>query len=55
MDAGPDIVAVYLKRYTHLFIKDGREGEDVPTFHISKTMDLDSASGPIPIPHSDAP
>ena len=55
MDAGPNILAVYLKGYTHLFIEDGREGEVVPTFHISKTTDLDSASDPVPIPHRDAP
>jgi hypothetical protein len=46
---------VYLKHYAHLFITDGREGEVVPTFHISKTSDLNSASDPIPIPHCDAP
>ena len=55
LDVGLDALAVYLKRYTHLFVEDGREGEIVPTFHISKTMDLDSASDPIPIPHHHAP
>ena len=50
MDTGPDTLARYLKRYAHLFVKDGQEGEPVPTFHISKTMDLDSALDPIPIP-----
>jgi hypothetical protein len=46
---------VYLKHYAHLFVEDGQEGEVVPTFHISKTTDLDSASDPIPIPHCYAP
>jgi hypothetical protein len=55
MDAEPDALTVYMKRYAHLFIEDGREGEIVPTFHISKTMNLDSASDPIPIPHRHAP
>jgi hypothetical protein len=49
MDAGPDVLAVYLKHYAHLFIKDGREGEVIPTFHISKTTDLNSALDPVPI------
>jgi hypothetical protein len=46
---------VYLKCYTHLFVEDGREGEVVPTFHISNTTDLDSTSDPIPITHRDTP
>jgi hypothetical protein len=49
VDAGPDALRRYLKRYAHLFVEDGREGEPVPTFYISKTMDLDSASNPTPI------
>jgi hypothetical protein len=48
MDTGPEALAVYLKHYTHIFIEDGREGEVVPTFHISKTMDQDYASDSIP-------
>ena len=55
MDTRPDALTVYLKCYAHLFVEDGREGEIVPTLHISKTMDLDSASDPIPIPHRHAP
>ena len=49
VDTGPDALLKYLKRYAHIFVEDGQEGEPVPTFHISKTMDLDSASDPIPI------
>jgi hypothetical protein len=55
MDVEPDALAVYLKCYTHLFIKDGREGEVVPTFYISKATDLDSALDPIPILHRHTP
>ena len=49
-DTGPDTLARYLKRYAHLFVEDGREGEPVPTFYISKTTDFNSASDPILIP-----
>jgi hypothetical protein len=55
VDAGPDALVVYLKHYAHLIVEDGREGEIIPTFHISKTMDLDSASDPIPISHHHSP
>jgi hypothetical protein len=55
MDVRPDALAVYLKCYAHLFVEDGQEGEIILTFHISKTMDLDSALDPIPIPHHHAP
>ena len=55
MDAGPNTLAVYLKCYAHLFVEEGREGEIVPTFHISKTLDLDSALDSIPIPHHHTP
>ena len=56
MDVGPDVLAVYVKRYAHLFVKyGGQECDVVPTFHISKTMDLDSTSDLVPIPHHDAP
>jgi hypothetical protein len=54
VDTRPDALAVYLKRYAHLFIEDGQEGEIIPTFHIGKTTDLDYASDPIPIPHHHA-
>jgi hypothetical protein len=40
---------IYLKHYTHLFVEDGREGEVVPTFHISKTTYQDYTSDSIPI------
>ena len=55
MDTEPDTLIVYLKLYAHLFVKDVREGHIIPTFHISKTMDLNSTSDPIPIPHRHAP
>lgn len=56
MDTRPDALPAYLKRYTHLFVEDGGEkGEVVPTFHISKTTDLDSTLDPIPIPHCHTP
>ena len=56
MDVGPDVLAVYVKRYAHLFVKyGGQECDVVPTFHISKTTNLNSASDPIPIPHRHAP
>jgi len=48
VDAELDVLVVYLKCYTHLFIGDGQEGEVIPTFHISKTIDLDFASNLIP-------
>jgi hypothetical protein len=51
VDAGPDPLRRYLRRYAHLFVEDGREGEPVPTFHTSKTTDLDSASNPTSTPH----
>jgi hypothetical protein len=54
VETGPDTLARYLKRYAHLFIEDGWEGEPVPTFYISKTTDLDPASDPIPIPRRPA-
>ena len=54
MDAGPSTLTRHLKRYTHLFIEDGREGEPIATFHISKTTDLAPALDPIPIPHRPA-
>jgi hypothetical protein len=44
VDTGPDTLARYFKHYIHLFVEDGREGESVPTFYISKTMDLDFAT-----------
>ena len=50
-----DTLTVYLKRYAHLFVKYGHEGEIVPTFHFSKTTDLDSTSDLIPILHRHAP
>jgi hypothetical protein len=40
VEAGPDALAVYLKRYAHLFIKDGGEGEVIPTFYIAKPQIL---------------
>jgi hypothetical protein len=50
VDTGPEALVAYLKHYTHIFVEDGREGEVVPTFHISKTTDQDYASDLIPIP-----
>jgi hypothetical protein len=54
VDAGPSTLTRHLKRYAHLFIEDGQEGEPIATFHISKTTDLDLVSGPILIPHHPA-
>jgi hypothetical protein len=54
MDAGPFALTRHLKCYAHLFIKDGREGEPIASFHISKTTDLTPASDLILIPHRPA-
>ena len=54
MNAGPAALMRHLKRYAHLFVEDGPEGEHVSTFHINKTMDLTLASGLIPTPHRSA-